>query len=727
MMPPAPEQPKKRKRSASQRGEAVESRLTPALVLQAMRQWWKAALPAALLLIVAGSAFVLLTFEPQYEAVAWLRIDERPTYVAFETRNEERWTYFVNTQRELLHSPLVLLPVVRQADVAALPELQGQVDPVLWMGKKLAMKSVGDSELFKLSIATPHRDSSARLVNAVLDSYFTLRNGEENSRGERVISLLEEERQRRAEEVAQLRASVQSLVKQSGGVIAANGTTGPDPAQAALVDLQNRLVSAEVEAETLKARLRAAEELAAAPRNSSTEPISDAAVEQNPEVRRLLDALTAKQTKLADIKLRSALGDQDPAHRQLREEIGRDEQAIQRMRAESRRQLPAAAGAVGGGRRPADEVAVLRSELDGRVQAARFLRERYEKQVRELKQADRDPLAAAAQRGALERAERTLEVITERLTRLRTEQRAPGRVSLMQRAEPPLEPLEAKPVKRLALVWLGGLLLPFGAAVAWERLVRRVTSAESLEQELQLPILAEVPRLSVPPCAVRRQSVGCSGLELELFEESVDTLRSSLFLSEEYRDLKWLAVTSAVSGEGKSSVSAQLAVSLARATGGPILLIDGDMRAPDVHSLFGTRLEPGLAETLTGQCPLDEAIVTTINEAVHVLPAGKLTTNPHRLLGKRTMPSLLAELGARYRHVIIDTPPVLAAGEALAMAQAAEVCILCTMYSRSRISQAIKARQRLEGVNVQVAGVVLSGVSGRQYAYRYGDYYAPRT
>lgn len=726
MMRPAPEQPKRSKRSAHPRVEPVESRLTPALAFQAVRQWWKAALPVALLLMVGGSAFVLFTFEPQYEAVAWLRIDERPTYVAFETRNEERWTYFVNTQRELLHSPLVLLPVVRQASIAALPELKGQVDPVLWLGKKLAMRSVGDSELFKLSMATPHRDSAPRLVNAVLDSYFTLRSSEESNRGERVISLLEEERQRRADEVSQLRASVQSLARQAGGGVASNGATGPDPAQASLIDLQNRLISAEVEAETLKARLRAAEEQAAAPRSSSSEPSNDIALEQSPEVRRLLDALTAKQTKLADIRLRSALGDQDPAHRQLREEIARDEQAIQRMRTEVRRQLPAAAGAVGGARRPADEVAALRTELDGREQAARFLRERYAKQARELKQTDRDPLALAAQRGSLERAERTLELITERLTKLRTEMRAPGRVSLLQRAEPPLEPLEAKPVKRLALVWLGGLFLPFAAAVAWERMIRRVTSAETLEQELQLPVLAEIPRLSTPPSAVRRQPAGYSGLELELFEESVDTLRSSLFLSEEYRDLKWLAVTSAVSGEGKSSVCAQLAVSLARATGGPILLIDGDMRAPDVHDLFGTRLEPGLAETLTGQCRLDEAIVTTINEAVHVLPAGKLTTNPHRLLGKRTIPSLLAELGARYRHVLIDTPPVLAAGEALAMAQAAEVCILCAMYSRSRISQTVKARQRLEGVGAQVAGVVLSGVSGRQYAYRYGDYYAPK-
>jgi len=84
---------------------------------------------------------VYLLFEPQYEAVAWLRIDEKAPHLAFESGMEERSQRFVNTQVELLHSPLVLGPVVREADIARFPEIMGQADPVKWLANQLAVRS----------------------------------------------------------------------------------------------------------------------------------------------------------------------------------------------------------------------------------------------------------------------------------------------------------------------------------------------------------------------------------------------------------------------------------------------------------------------------------------------------------------------------------------------------------------------------------------------------------
>ena len=198
---------------------------------------------------------------------------------------------------------------------------------------------------------------------------------------------------------------------------------------------------------------------------------------------------------------------------------------------------------------------------------------------------------------------------------------------------------------------------------------------------------------------------------MRLFEESVDSLRTSLILSEEISSaVKVLAVTSAVNDEGKTSVAVQLAVSLARSTKEPLLLIDGDMRAPDIHRVFGTALEPGLVGVLSGQCTLEEAILTDASPDVHVLPAGRLHGSPHQLLGNGTWKSLLARIPACYRYVVIDTPPVLAASEAPVLANGADAAVVCAMRGTSRLDQIRKTIERLAATGCRPVGTVLSGV-----------------
>jgi capsular exopolysaccharide synthesis family protein len=207
-----------------------------------------------------------------------------------------------------------------------------------------------------------------------------------------------------------------------------------------------------------------------------------------------------------------------------------------------------------------------------------------------------------------------------------------------------------------------------------------------------------------------------------MFEETVDSLRTSLILSKSLRDMHVLAVTSAISGEGKTTIASQLAMSLARATNEPTLLIDGDLRSPDVHQVFDIANEAGLAQFLEHQASLMDAAVVSWYERLHVLPAGRLQSSPHRLLGNGGVKFLLEEARPVYRHIVIDTPPVLVAGETMLMAAAADATILCTMRDVSRHEQVRKAYERLAEADANVVGCVFSGVSMRQYRYRYGRY-----
>jgi len=201
----------------------------------------------------------------------------------------------------------------------------------------------------------------------------------------------------------------------------------------------------------------------------------------------------------------------------------------------------------------------------------------------------------------------------------------------------------------------------------------------------------------------------------------VDSLRTNLSLGK-LQGQRVLAITSAVSQEGKTTLAAQLAVSIARATGEMTLLIDGDMRSPELHEIFDTQLSPGLAEVLRGECPEEEGIETGFSEKLHILTAGRLTVSPHQLLGRGEFSVLLDRLGEMYRHIVIDTPPILPASEALVMARAADAAVLCVRRDYSRMDQVDEAFRRMSGAGVNSAGAVLNGIPLQHYAYKYGVY-----
>jgi polysaccharide biosynthesis transport protein len=321
----------------------------------------------------------------------------------------------------------------------------------------------------------------------------------------------------------------------------------------------------------------------------------------------------------------------------------------------------------------------------------------------------------------LAKAEGVFAVLSERILRLTTEQRAPDQVRLLRPAEKAVVPVADAPYIGIALASLL-FFVPFGLAGTWEYLVRRVSSIQQLEESAYVTVIGEVARLPVRTRVSRNGSKARVDRGLTVFEESIDGLRTNLMLSEELMGMKVLAVTSAAEDEGKTSVAAQLAVNMAWVSGKRTLLIDGDMRSPDIYNVFDISNEPGLAEILTKDCSVEDAIVRNEKNYTDVLPAGKLHTNPHRILGNGAMKSFMEEVRSKYDHIIIDTPPILAASEALVLARVADRSLMCAMKDSSRIDQVKKAHERLTLAGGQPIGIVLNGVPTSHYLHRYGAY-----
>jgi capsular exopolysaccharide synthesis family protein len=270
----------------------------------------------------------------------------------------------------------------------------------------------------------------------------------------------------------------------------------------------------------------------------------------------------------------------------------------------------------------------------------------------------------------------------------------------------------------MALAIAACCFIPLGATLSREFILRRISDPRQLEQRLPLALVAEIATLSRKSTRKNR-GPHCTAT---LFEESVNSLRTRLmFASPNRQRVKVLAITSAIKGEGKTSLAAQLAASVARANG-RTLLIDGDMRSPDIHRIFEVKKSPGLAEILSGEATIDEAVVRDNQTNLDFLPAGQLSRPPDELLGTGTFSQLLQQFSSNYEFIVIDTPPVLSASETLVLACCADATILCAMRGRSRELQSRLAFERLANAGAPPIGAVLNGVPARRYQYTYGDY-----
>jgi polysaccharide biosynthesis transport protein len=212
--------------------------------------------------------------------------------------------------------------------------------------------------------------------------------------------------------------------------------------------------------------------------------------------------------------------------------------------------------------------------------------------------------------------------------------------------------------------------------------------------------------------------------------EAYRTLRTNLSFVQREGRLGTLVITSAQSSEGKSTTASNLAVSMARQDR-RVILVDCDLRRPRQHQIFATPESPGFSDLLTMKAELHEAIHATAVPGLSLIPRGKFDENAAEALGGDRMREILALLREQYDSVIIDTPPVLVAADAAAVASATDGTLLVVRAGRTPKDAARRTLQQLHVVGANVVGFVLNDpdtVSSRYGEYIYSrHYYAVKT
>lgn len=703
------------------------SQFSAQTVLIALRMWWKIATPLGILLAVGAAAGMYYTYKPEYTAATWLIIRDRPPILQKqESRGDSK--LFVENQLEVLKSPSVIDTVASIPEVASTPEIVrfGQ-GPAQGLRKLLKIRALGKSDYFVIEFTSTDRERAALIVNKIAETYLELQRSKQSEVEAVTISLLEKEQSVQQVLVERYRSNVRDLTKQLTGSEAF--PLGPNQTRVEIrsttSELQSKLVAAEVEQVLLKAQIDAESEVLS--RQSSEPPKSeiDRQVESSEPVRALQAKIEAAKSRASEHEKVAANLDQNAVYQRLKGEIQADEQALEKLRTELRTLVQTHLETTSRAQRE-EEVAAMQRRLANADFTVQLLREKLAQENAGRQTEKGESLELEFVRGDYLRAAKVYEAIADRILQMRMDQRAPNQISQFEVAKPPAHPDSPPPYKKVAVVALLALLLPFAGAIGLEQLHRRVSSRDQLEKASGLTVVGEVTSLPRRSRSRKKNGASTPNRERQLFEESIDGLRTYLTLVHSLRGLKVLAVTSAISREGKTTLSAQLAISLASATGEKTLLIDGDTRSPDIHRAFDIDRGPGLVDVLQGRCSLEDAIEMEFSDSLHVLTAGCLDASPHRLLGPHEFGALLDKLKETYRYIVIDTPPILPASEALILAQAADAAVLCVRRDFSRLDHACEAYGRLRSAGVTIAGAVLNGIPARSYVYRYGSYYQDR-
>lgn len=287
----------------------------------------------------------------------------------------------------------------------------------------------------------------------------------------------------------------------------------------------------------------------------------------------------------------------------------------------------------------------------------------------------------------------------------------PDRIELKVISGPTLNPSPVSPRKtiNLAIGLLGGLVL--GLVIA---LVRSVLDT-TIRQVAALRSLTGVPVLGVIPAnrQIRKNPLLPDAQGQSIHAEAIRQLRTNLQYVDVDHPVQVLVVTSAVAGEGKSATAANLAASFARNAGRRVVVVEADLRRPQLSEYLDLERAVGLTSVLTGRVALEDALQDWGAHGLKVLASGPLPPNPAELVESAAMTSLLERLQDAFDLVIIDTPPLLPVTDGAVLARKADGAVLVVRYGKTARNQVSSALRSLRSVDGRILGTVLTMVPAK--------------
>jgi capsular exopolysaccharide synthesis family protein len=731
-------------------------------ILKALKRRWLPALCIGLLCGgVVGGATWLVVPPAKSTAQALLHVSMVQQDLVYKNADRQPdFATYQRTQAALVKSRLVLNAALNRPEVRELTMIQEQTDPIQWLDKNLQTDYSKGPEFLRVSLRGDRPKELVILVNAVTKAYLeeivNKEFNDRNARLDRLKTLFDQyDRQTRNK-----RQAFRVVAKEAGSRDSRNLALMQRIALERLAQSQKELTELQSEVRKLQVDLALqisksrvgwenyAAVLGSLPRADLPVNLALACLLQNHE--RLLPPTEQAERPSPRDPLITEYLHKDPAAKKLLEQEAQLEAAVAEIKRvyrpnyfekksqKERKELKAVRKALDARRRDLVGVVAEQIRLRARLQAQGHLNQmrerlatlkrletllnedvqRLDKQTRSINDSG---LELESLRDDITQAEGTLKTITAELEKLKVERQAPPRVTSQEDAvifHPEGNLLKIMATAGAGLGSLGLVLFGFGW---WEFRSRKVDSLDEVVHGLGMRVVGTLPDMyRGAPSRLSGESDMPSGYRGTLFTESVDGVRTMLLHASRTESLRIVMVTSALPGEGKTSLASHLAASLDRA-GRTTLLIDGDLRSPCLHRLFDLQRVPGFSELLRGESTLDEAIQQTSAGNLALLPAGRCSFETLQALAQDGPKTIFDQLRQRFDFIILDSSPVLPVADSLLMGQYADASLFSILHNVSRLPKVYAAYQRLAMLGIRMLGAVVNGTSGDVYdpGYQY--------
>jgi succinoglycan biosynthesis transport protein ExoP len=668
------------------------------------------------------AAFVWsLTARPVYTATALLRIDkEEPRILKFEPSGRddgggESAQTQVQTHHRLLQRRALANRVIAILGLEGNPEFRsvgrrpGELTQEFL--DRLRVEPVRNTRLVKISFDSRSPELSAQVVNTLAEAVIAQQFDDKKDASQYATRFL-------AAQVNEARQALQSSEVQLSQFLEENNIlfiSGERIGER--VGERHALISQELGTlsdSLLKAKAEriAKESVLAQATRATADDLP--AVLQNPLIAHLKEEATKLEGKYRE--LGQSFKPEYPRMQRLAENI---KEVRQQIRGEIRRFLESVRGEYRAAlqneteiRKLVDEQRGLARKLDGQMARYNLLR-------REL--------------------DTSRELYTALSTRLKETQVSASllttNIAVVDRADVPLKRSAPRTGLNLLIGCMVGLVGGVALAFFFEYLDTSIRDPREIEALLRVPTLGLVPTRSALPAHLNGRVPGAGAgppgafalvshqATSSILAEAFRNLRTSVVYATPDRPPRTMLVTSLQQQDGKTSVSTNCAITLAQLGAGDVLLVDADLRHPDLHRILDVPQTPGLSDLLVGGVGVADVIRPTRIPGLFVIPAGPVPTNPAELLYSPRFAQALASVGERFAHIVIDSPPMLGVSDSLMLAARVDGVILVLRHGQTARDAAQRAVQMLGSVRARLLGVVLNHADVRTTAAGYQYYH----
>lgn len=689
-------------------------------IVHAFRRSWLIALPLAAVVAVSAGSLGAFLWRPSYRAAAYLQIASRQP-VLLNTRDttvQPAYEIYKRTQREVIRNRFVLNAALRDAEVARLPLIQEQLDPVSWLQKNLQVEYPGDAEVLEISMRGESPLEIATIVNAVCTAYMQdVVDRERESRYDRLHNL-EKALNDLDEKLRQKRTERNSL-GESLGISDANG---PTPQQAVIIQSHGAVVEGHLAAKAdlvrlqsrrsaIQARLKGLPQLVV-PAEWIEEMLEGTneylqakqEIDQLLETQRSFAEVTANPKVLAELKSALSKGEQDLAA--IRQRLWPI--AEKTVRRQMQKKLE-------------KELTSLEADLHSLVEQEKHLRAEVEQHNQQVQRINRSSVDLQMLIADIEQFETIRKQLATELDSLNVELSSAPRVVQLSRATPPQTSEGSSRIRQAAIFGGTAFGLPLVGIIYWDLRRRRVNSTQDVALLPGLPLVGTLPLL--PPRIHRKLAVTETSTYWDrIFIDAVDAVREIVHRDSKPGTATIVMVTSAIGGEGKTTLASQLAMSFGR-MGKSTAIVDFDLRRPATHHVFQEDPGAGITELLREEVEFDDIVRPTSHRNLYRISAGRVDRESTQALcqRRRFLEEVFKKLRVHFEIVVVDCCPVLPAVDAMIVGQFTDGALLSVMRDVSQTNLVEECRSRLQRMGVPVLGAVVISKERQGYhnQYRY--------